>query len=136
MTTRLNLPPMKQIAILIFSLFLLQSVAAETTTSQVDKDVVIGTWQHTRISKTPNDQGEPLSSTTKISWTFEADGTGTYSQTVPVIQNTQKAPFKWTLEGNTLTLNGKTKYTVEKFDEDSMVWKNHLLGDYFHVKRI
>lgn len=79
-------------------------------------------------------KGKPLGSA-EIKWTFKAGGKGIYSQKVPALQKTRTRPMTWKLEGNTIVLGGKTKYTVESFDGDSMVWKNERLGDYYHVER-
>lgn len=41
----------------------------------------------------------------------------------------------YTLEGNTITLGGRTQYTVVRNMGDKMIWKNHRLGDFYHVVR-
>ena len=99
----------------------------------LDASALVGTWNHQAISKTASGAAEPVS-TAKISWVFSADGKGEYRQTVPGLGMNNTRPFKWALKESDILLDGgKIKYTVVKNSGNTMIWKNHLLGDYFHV---
>lgn len=125
---------MTRLYMVIFLFLTVQSAWAQTTRSSLEEASLLGTWQHVSSSDSVETKGKPLGSA-EIKWTFKADGKGLYSQKVPALGKTRTRPMTWKLEGNTIVLGGKTKYTVESFDGDSMVWKNERLGDYYHVER-
>ena len=97
-----------------------------------------GSWEHVSISETPDGPREPLE-VAKNSWTFNADGTGTYSQ--KVMGRDMGSPFFWTLDGEKILLRrkkgGKTTstYTVVALTETEMTWRNEKLRDYYHVAK-
>lgn len=103
-------------------------------------DRLVGTWKHVSIAETPDGPREPLKHSS-ISWTFNADGTGTYAQTVRgVTMGSGKNEFKWTLDGDDLQIapTGRGRavtYTVVKHAEGEMTWRNNTLGDYYIVER-
>lgn len=108
-------------------------VSSTASADTLDVSTLVGTWRHQATSKTATGPAKPVS-TAKISWVFSTDGKGEYQQTVPSLGMNNTRPFQWTLKGSDILLDGgKIKYTVVKSGGNTMIWKNHLLGDYFHV---
>lgn len=98
---------------------------------------VVGTWEHVSTSETPDGQTDPLD-VAAITWTFNADGTGKYSQ--KVMGRSMGSDMFWKLDGASIVLmskkGGKAKatYTVVRKGDETMIWKNEKLGDYYHVE--
>lgn len=126
---------------LIFSLFIL-AVSACKTSDQVKGNSIIGTWKQVGISKTTDGERQPLTEA-DVSWVFNADGTGTYTQ---IVKNDKKSPangtsqFKWRQEGEDIIMtSGKTgrelKYTIVKRNGSEMVWKTYVTGDFYIVAK-
>jgi hypothetical protein len=113
---------------------------ARDNTDAVEVTVVglKGTWKHVSTSQTPDGPRERLT-TAQISWTFNADGTGTYSQ--KVMGRDMGRRMIWELDGQKILLKGKkggktkTTYTVLVAGESEMIWRNEKLGDCYHVKK-
>jgi len=120
----------------IFSPGLRAEEAANKGVSITIKDLG-GTWKHVSTSQTPDGKREPTKTST-ITWTFKADGTGTYRQIVPSIKMDQSMPLHWKLEGQKILLQSAshktiTTYTVVQYSPTAMTWKNNRLGDYYHL---
>lgn len=126
---------MKQLLTTVFLLLAIGTAWAQTSTDEFSKSTLVGTWQHVSTSKSAESKGKPLGADIDIKWTFDSTGNGVYAQKVPALKGVRTNPMKWTLEEKTIVLNGKVKYTVMSFDGDTMVWKNHRLGDFYHLER-
>ena len=95
---------------------------------------LLGTWVHKATSKTADGEASPLQIAV-IKWTFKPGGKCDFYQKVGSGNPVVASGRPYTLEGNTITLGGRTKYTVVKNMGDKMIWKNHRLGDFYHVVR-
>ena len=99
---------------------------------------VVGTWEHVSTSDTPDGEAEPLD-VAAITWIFNADGTGKYSQ--KVMGRSMGRDMFWALDGTSILLQNKkggkaqATYTVVKKGAEKMIWKNEKLGDYYHVEK-
>ena len=95
---------------------------------------LLGTWVHKATSETAGGEARPLQ-VAIIKWTFKPDGKCDFYQKVgngdPMIGKDRT----YTLEGSTITLGGQTKYTIVENSGNKMIWKNHRLGDFYHVIR-
>lgn len=108
------------------------SPSGETTEGLAD--ALLGTWVHQSTSKTAEGEPTPLSIAV-IKWTFKSGGKCDFYQKVGGGQAMEAKDRSYTLEGNTITLGGRTQYTVVRNMGDKMIWKNHRLGDFYHVVR-
>ena len=95
---------------------------------------LLGTWVHKATSKTAEGEASPLQIAV-IKWTFKPGGKCDFYQKVGSGNPMVASGRPYTVEGNTITLGGRTKYTVVKNMGDKMIWKNHRLGDFYHVVR-
>ncbi len=111
-----------------------EGLGTTPTDGTMEAGDLLGTWLHVSSSKTPDGATRPLAPI-KIMWTFKAGGQGEFFQQVSPTSKARKREMNWTLAGDTIHLGGRTKYTVVRRDGDSMVWKNHRLGDFYHVQR-
>jgi hypothetical protein len=107
----------------------------------IEEKDLLGTWDHASISKTLDGDRDPVKEAA-ISWTFAANGAGTYHQTVAMLKMKNSAPLFWELDGTTIRLFAKkgakkpsAVYSVIEKKDSSMIWKNHKLGDYYHLVR-
>jgi hypothetical protein len=115
------------------------SAARETTDSVPEPQTsVIGSWKHVSTAKSPDGDREPLEAAT-ITWTFENDGSGSYSQIVKGLPGAGGTnPFTWKLSGKDIEITSKKGgpaviYTIVKQSADEMTWRNNVLGDYYIV---
>jgi hypothetical protein len=93
---------------------------------------LLGTWVHKATSKTPDGAAQPLDIAV-IKWTFKPGGKCDFYQKVGSGRPMQANNRSYTLEGQTITLGSRTKYTVVKNLGNKMIWENHRLGDFYHV---
>ena len=97
-------------------------------------DALLGTWVHKATSRTADGEARPLN-IALIKWTFKPGGKCDFYQKVGSGKAMEGKDRTYTLEGNTITLGGRTQYTVVKNLGDKMIWKNDRLGDFYHVVR-
>ena len=93
-----------------------------------------GTWVHKSTSKTADGTPRPLDIAV-IKWTFKPGGKCDFYQKVGSGKPMIAEDREYVIEDQTITLGSRTKYTVVKNMGDKMIWKNHRLGDFFHVER-
>ena len=99
---------------------------------------LIGTWQHTHIVSDGSDR-EPVKEAT-ITWTFEEDGTGVYSQEVPSVGQSNQRNFQWHLEGRNIVLENSrggrtTYYRAETWSTAQMRWFNYTGSNDYILRR-
>ncbi len=97
-------------------------------------DGLLGTWVHKATSNTAAGEARPLTIAV-IKWTFKPGGKCDFYQKVGSGKAMEGKDRSYTLEGNTINLGGRTQYTVVKNMGNKMIWKNHRLGDFYHVVR-
>lgn len=89
---------------------------------------LLGSWRLAAIDGEPNVASEQT-------WTFRADGTGTYQQRA-MVSGTRV--FEWSLDGRNIRLSGgaEVTYRADDFDEETMEWFNYTLSDNFLLERV
>ena len=115
---------------------LARSQSSESMTEQSAglADALLGTWVHQATSQTADGEARPLTIAV-IKWTFKPGGKCDFYQKVGSGKAMEGKDRSYTLEGNTIILGGRTQYTVVKNMGDKMIWRNHRLGDFYHVVR-
>lgn len=108
--------------------------SGEAALSEKERQLV-GTWKLVR-SEGGRFPG-PIES--DITWTFNADSTGTYYQK-PQGMSANSRDIEWSLgeEGNIYfsdETTGDPKYRVDVWGENQMKWHNYTLGDTYVVER-
>lgn len=93
-----------------------------------------GTWVHKATSKTADGTPRPLDIAV-IKWTFKPGGKCDFYQKVGSGKPMTAEDRPYSIDGSTITLGSRTKYTVVSNSIDKMIWKNHRLGDFYHVER-
>lgn len=111
-----------------------ESGGAPNAQDQSLADDLLGTWVHKSTSQTPDGEARPLT-VAVIKWTFKPGDKCDFYQKVGSGKPMEATDRTYSLVGNTITLDPQTKYTVIKNEGAKMVWKNHRLGDYYHVVR-
>jgi hypothetical protein len=97
--------------------------------------VLPGTWNY--ISDSPTKTG-PFKSIepTKIYWTLDPDGTGVYYRKINQFNAARvHDDLRWSVEGETLTLDGDLHYTIIDWDESWMIWQNPSKTIFFRVEK-
>jgi len=97
-------------------------------------EALLGTWVHKATSKAASGAARPLDIAV-IKWTFKPGGKCDFYQKVGGRKPMIATDRPYSLEGNTITLGASTKYTVVENSGNKMIWKNHRLGDFYHVVR-
>lgn len=112
-----------------------EDASGEAALSEKEQQLV-GTWRHTQIEGgiSPGPVAPDV-----ITWTFNADGTGTYYQD-PEFVKAQEREINWKLDGNDILFTdesgaGSPTYRVDEWGEDKMRWHNYTLGDTYIVER-
>lgn len=112
-----------------------------TNQNAPDNNLINGKWQQIGISKTADSERQPLTNA-DITWDFNADGTGNYTQVSKAVGSSptgETSAFEWKLSGDDIILMTKTgrelKYTIIKKTADEMVWKTYITGDFFIVEK-
>jgi len=119
----------------ILTLLLLLAQAGWAQNLNVTEAELLGTWLHFSTSETLGGKEKALAPI-EIKWTFEAGGRGTFSQKVSASGKAWLGPMDWSLEGSTIILDGRTRYTVVRSGKDAMVWENQKLGNFYHVRKL
>lgn len=119
----------------ILTLLLFLAQAAWAQNPSVTETDLLGTWLHVSTSETLGGKEKALAPI-EIKWTFEAGGRGTFSQKVSASGKAWVGPMDWSLEGGTIILDGRTRYTVVSSSNDAMVWENQKLGNFYHVRKL
>lgn len=107
---------------------------SETSYADIRPELLHGTWRHQASSKTADGEARPLDIAV-IKWTFKPGGKCDFYQKVGSGKARLAEDRPFTLKDNTITLGARTKYTVVKHTGEKMIWKNHRLGDFYHVVR-
>lgn len=110
-----------------------KAVAANGQAGNLES-ALIGSWQHTHI----NDGSgyEALETTTDIRYVFPSITRMLFCQDVAGATNQAENAADMTLEGTNIVLpSAGVSYGVEKWDANTMVWKNHRDGSLYLLKR-
>lgn len=99
---------------------------------------LVGTWRHVG-TKTSADGNLRRDETQEVTWTFRADGTGTYRRERPVSGREEAGDFEWELEGRNILLRdlGGTDelyYRAESWSADEMTWFKYASENYLVVE--
>lgn len=111
------------------------SAAAAPENQEGDLDtIIIGAWQHTHFIA--GSGYEPLDDV-DIRYVFPSRDRMLYCQHVPGITEYAEnaADISWEDTGIVLP-HGSVGYTVTSWDENSMVWQNHLDGSSYLLQRL
>lgn len=93
--------------------------------------VIIGSWQHTHIDGAPvYEAGDPVD----IRYVFPQTSRLLYCQDVPGMTDQAENATDFTWDGNKMVL-GPAEYTVEAWNDSSMVWTNHRDGTSYLLQR-
>lgn len=95
---------------------------------------LVGTWRHVGTRASP-DGDLQRDETQQVTWTFRADGTGTYRRERPVSGREEAGDFEWELEGRNIRLRdlGGTDelyYRAESWSAGSMTWFKYASEHY------
>ena len=99
------------------------------------KTNLAGTWLHVSTSDTLSGEQKPLAPV-EIRWIFRPDGRGEFSQRVSISGAPWLSPLAWKLEGDSILIDGESRYTVVESSDNAMIWKNLKQGNYYHVRRL
>jgi hypothetical protein len=100
---------------------------------------LVGSWHLDAIEDRRGNR-EPLE-TARITYHFNEDGTGRYEQIVGMPGADAVNPFRWTLQGANLVLEGQRSkgssgtFRIEHWSDQQMVWFNYRQSDHFHLQR-
>jgi hypothetical protein len=117
---------------------LAMTISMAAVAEEVSTDSINGIWEHISTSSTPDGARDAVD-TARMSWTFNADGSGEYKQTV--MGRDMGRAIYWRLDGTSIVLSSKkggkaqATYSIVKADTEEMIWKNEKLGDYYHVEK-
>jgi hypothetical protein len=106
----------------------------DTAREQQLRSRLVGTWRLVGTRATPD---APLQrdETQRVTWTFRADGTGTYRRKRPVSGREETGEFDWELEGRNIRLRdlGGTDelyYRAESWSAAEMTWFKYASETY------
>ena len=102
------------------------------------KRTLIGTWQHTHTIQ-KSGMREPVEGSA-VTWTFEGDGTGVYTQKVPSSGTSNTWKFTWKLEGRNIILDRekaglKAFYRADTWSPRQMQWYNYMDEKSYVVRK-
>jgi hypothetical protein len=95
---------------------------------------LLGKWKHTAIDGDPVNYAD-------ITWSFQPDGNGMYTQVVKATGQRGTQTFNWRLEGRNIHLNlekrnKETVYRADEWSQNDMQWFNYRLSDNYTVQRV
>ena len=99
------------------------------------KDALPGTWNY--VSSSPTKDGVFTSiEPTKMFWTFNGDGSGLSYRKINEFNAARiHDELRWSVQGNTLTMDGDIHYTIVDWDESRMTWLNPSKTTYIRVEK-
>lgn len=107
----------------------------ESTPKSSLLEVLPGTWNYVSSSTTRDGVFEPIEPT-KIYWTLNSDGTGTYYRKINQFNAARiQEGLRWSVKGKTLTMDGDIHYTIVDWDTSRMIWQNPGKTTFLRVER-